>query len=198
MRLGYFVPRGGAAAPARTPGPGYLVGAYYDQLTEIGGNISSVAGAVNRLQLYPFTPNAQLRVDEIGVVVFSQVAGSSVKCLAYAADAAGLPGELLLETGDIATTAPGYTGVACDLTFEAGQIYYLGVRHMSTVQLRSAAATLARTIGPALGEAAASQTATAWQRVVTYADPAPDPFAPIAGEMANVATQLIRFRAAAT
>lgn len=199
MRLGYFVPRagGGTGAPLAL-GPGYLVSGHYDQSDGVASSLSTTNTAADRMQLYPWTPTRRVRLDRLGVEVTNNSgAGRSVKIVVYAADDDGLPGALIHETDAIPTEANGYAFAECDLVFEAGQVYYLGIRGNNAVALRCLLNANSRTIGPVAFAAATIERATAWERTVTYADPAPDPYVPIAAEAVRVATQLVRFRVAA-
>jgi hypothetical protein len=139
-----------------------------------------------------------VRLDRIGVSVTNNgAAGRSVKIVVYGADADGLPAVLIHETDAIPTEANGYAFAECDLTFEGGQVYYLGIRGNAAVALRNLLDANANQIGPLALDVDAVTSATAWQRTVTYADPAPSPFVPIASEAVRSAVQLVRFRVAA-
>ena len=66
-----------------------------------GSATGTLAGAPDRVDLFPFIPRCDLTIDRLSVNVTAAVAAALGKIVVYAADDAGRPTTLLLETATL-------------------------------------------------------------------------------------------------
>lgn len=66
-----------------------------------GAATGTLAGAANRMNLFPFIPRDDITLDRLAVNVTTLIAGALGKIVVYSSDATGRPGPLLLETADL-------------------------------------------------------------------------------------------------
>lgn len=176
-------------------GPDLIVGRYYDQgfLSQAHG---TVAGAANRMDLFPYFPSTTHKIDRLGVYVTTGVGSALGKLVIYSSTKDGWPDKLLLATGDLdlATTST-YREATVSFTFEAGVLYWLGMRHSSTATVSGI--PLANCLNMGLPNSSGVNYVTVIRRTVTYANAAPDPWVFTATELvANNMPPSIRFRIA--
>ena len=152
---------------------GFITGTYVDQaLTALAA--TTLAGAANRIELYPYIPQVSFSINRLGVYVTTGVASAQVKVVIYDADANGYPNALLYESAamNVATSST-LVEATMSQTFVAGTIYWLGVRHSSTSTLRA----IALGASPAFGT---TPTGTAYftvcRRTLSFATAATDPW----------------------
>jgi hypothetical protein len=188
----------GPAGQAGTPGLGLpriglVSGRFYD-----GGlyaSMSSIAGAANRIDLYPVVWPEELTISQIGVAVSTAVASALAKVVVYSSDAAGKPAALLYESANLDCATTGFKQVAASLSFAANTVYWLGVRHSSTATLRGVPVTGLPSLGMTAG--ADGSYGTVLRRTVTFANAAPNPWAFSAAEIvSNVVAPSVRVRKA--
>lgn len=129
---------GQQAMPWLTPPSGELV------LTTNGassGNNGSGAGAAGRIDLFPFTPRADLTIDRLVAQCVTAVAGALGRIVLYTADANGRPDALLHESADLDLATTGTKTAAIAITLRQGRVIWLGLRHSSTATVSNWAAS---------------------------------------------------------
>lgn len=175
---------------------GFVVGNYYDNAFRVTGS-SSLAGAANRMELYPFMVSTPLRIDQIGVECTTAAAAATGKCLVYEAGADGWPDALVYETATpLDFSAMGYKSEAVNILFDRDRVYWVGIRHSSTATLRTIAASGALSLGPAGSTGATYYTVL--RRTLAFATAAPNPWSFVSSDLvANIPPTSIRMRAAA-
>lgn len=186
-----------AARELRPVGIGSLAGSYTTHQAGQGrgaSNLSTAAQSINRIEAQPFIPTTDFEIDRVGLVVTT--AGSDLKIALYESTPEGLPGELIWETGVLSGASTGYVDEARSYAFRRGRLYWLATRAAGAVTLRGAVVASLISIGLAAGAETATAQATCFRRVVTFADPAPDPFVPVAAELVSTAMPYIYFRVA--
>jgi hypothetical protein len=175
--------------------PAYVVGNYYDQAINGIGN-AVLASAANRVELYPFRPAFDFKIDRIGLFATTGIAASNAKCLIYASGSDNWPDALILETGDISTaTSSTFTEATVDHTFSKGVLYWIGRRTSANPSLRATSFTGCMPLGKT------STTSTTYltmiRRTVTYATAAPDPWVFDSADLTNGSCTSMNMRAAA-
>jgi hypothetical protein len=138
-------------------------------------NTTTLAGAVDRLQLIPWTPEDDMPITAIGVECQTAVAATNAKVIVYATDATTRgPGALLKETGNLSCATTGYKSEAWAYTFLKGVTYWVGVRTSGTQVLR---ATLAGGMLN-IGRSASTGTGNAnvIQKTLAFATAASNPY----------------------
>jgi hypothetical protein len=172
---------------------GVVSGQYFDN-GFAGAASGTLIGAANRIQLAPYFAPQTFSIDRIGCGVSTAVAASLFKIVIYSANAAGWPDARLYESGDLSGAAAAFVEATLTFTFNAGVVYWLGVRHSSTCTLRTIPVSSARSLGLLTNNA--TSYATILQRTLTYATAAPSSWAFVNGDrVANVTPPSIRFRA---
>lgn len=186
-----------AAGPIGTQDVAFLVpdaGEYVMATTGAGGTTTStLAGAADRCDLYPFTPRADITVDRLAVNVTTGVASAQGKIVVYSADAKGRPDAKLAETGALDFSSTGVKEGTVALTLRKGRTYWLGVRHSST-------ATLSSWVGGATPDINGGAPNTAarkiLRRTLTFATAAPSSWVFTSSEIGNAAATSIWLRVA--
>jgi hypothetical protein len=178
--------------------PGSIAGSYQDMISSsassLAVNLATLAVGSNRMDLGPFTPARTFRTQSVGTVV-TATGAPQIKIVCYAADAAGLPDELLWVTDAIDADTAGYVSDALDFTFVRGRLYWIGVWTSSIgATLRAAPTTNLPAISLSGNAPDASVYATMFRRVVTFADPPPDPWVPDLGELVTGSRHIIRWQ----
>ncbi len=178
-----------------------LVGRYYDQALT-GSNSGTRAAVTRELLLSPFYTSQRLRIDEIGVSISTQVAGSQGRCCIYSSDDQGVPDALLFAgAGDLDFSTTGFKSHVIDFTFDAGRQYWLGLLTNGTATFRTVPVASMLNLGMPAGSNAIQYGTVIRRLVSNYSDPLPDPFvfvdADINSSGANVPAPSIRMRAAA-
>lgn len=173
---------------------GFITGQYVDQALTALAN-TTLAGAANRIELYPYIPQVSHSIDRISCYVTTGVASAQVKLLIYDSDANGYPGALIFESGALAaatTNAIAEATISPSQAFVAGHVYWVGVRHSSTSTLRAVALGSC----PAFGT---TSTGTAYytvcRRTLAFATAAPSNWAFANGDrVAGIAPTAIKMR----
>lgn len=126
---------------------GVVPGMFYDQ--SFTAAASGTIAARSSMDAYPFMVPRDLKIDQIGVNVTTVGSGSRVRLSVYATGANGWPAGILLDTPTIATTAVGYAFATVDFTFQAGVMYWLGIKATGSglPTLRSVLAAGTRPLG---------------------------------------------------
>lgn len=108
-------------------------------MTTVGGGTSTgtIAGAANRIELFPFVPRVDLSIDMVALNVTTAVASALAKVVIYGTDSWGRPDAKLVETADIGLDVAGVRTGAAVVTLRQGLNYWLGVRHSSNATLSS-------------------------------------------------------------
>lgn len=110
-------------------------GEYVSTTMASGSTTTVLAGAANRIDIFPFIPGADLTLNALGVNCTTAVAGALCKLVVYDALESGQPGNLILETGTADLASTGNKVMIASLTLYRGRTYWLGVRHSSTASL---------------------------------------------------------------
>ena len=108
------------------------VGEYIQTTTGCGASTSTLAGAANRIDLFPFIPGRDFDFDRLAVNVTTAVASALAKIVIYSTDEMGRPDALLLETGTLDLSATGSRTVDATFSLRQGRCYWFGLRHSST------------------------------------------------------------------
>lgn len=154
-----------------------------------GGATTTLTGAANRIDIYPFVPQADLVVDALGVNCTTAVAGALCKVVVYDALSNGRPGALLFESATADLSTVGNKVLTASITFERGKTYWLGIRHSATAALSAWPLQAAPDInGGATMVTTARKTV---RRTVTFATAAPSVWNFVATEInASAATAI--------
>jgi hypothetical protein len=99
------------------------------------------------LYLFPFLPKNSITIDEINIEITTNgPAGSLLRILAFSDDN-GVPHTKLLESPSLDTSTTGYKTYTTSYTFEAGNVYYLGIYNTSgSIVLRGSSSTTGASI----------------------------------------------------
>lgn len=178
---------------------GVIPGMFYDQ--SFTAAASGTIAARSSMDAYPFMVPRNLKIDQIGVNVTTIGSSSRVRLSVYAAGANGWPAEILLDTPVIATTTVGYMFATVDFTFQAGVMYWLGIKATgsSLPTLRSILAAGTRSLGitSTTGNSYNNVLSTAAAGGADVASTTPWPAIQSAYAVALTAQVSIRMRAAA-
>jgi hypothetical protein len=156
-------------------------GDYALTTTGAGGNATGVlAGVAGRIDLFPFIPRDDIAVDRLSVNVTTLVASALGKIVLYAADAAGRPSTLILETADLDFSTAGLKEATVAQTLRCGITYWIGIRHSSTAALSAWAATATPDLN---GGAPATTARKVLRRTLTYTTAAPGTWGFLASEI---------------
>ncbi|WP_444452047.1 hypothetical protein ACTTAI_13395 [Rhodobacter capsulatus] len=123
---------GQAAIPMLVP----PTGEYVQTTVGCGGDaLSTAAGAVNRIDLYPYIPRADMTIVALAVNCTTAVASALGKFVIYDSDALGRPTTLLSESATVDLSTTGVKEAALSINLRAGHTYWLGFRHSSTASI---------------------------------------------------------------
>jgi hypothetical protein len=157
-----------------------LAGDYALTTTGAGGAATGVlAGAANRIDLFPFIPRDEFALDRLSVNVTTLIAAALGKIVVYSSDATGRPSSLLLETADLDFSAIGVKAATAALTLHSGITYWLGIRHSSTATLSAWASTATPDLN---GGAPVTTARKVLRRTLAYATAAPGTWGYLASE----------------
>lgn len=163
----------------------------YVLATFVSGTLTTQTGLANRLDLYPFVPAHNLPINQLAIEVTTGVAGALMK-IGIWENASGLPGALVVGTGDLDGSSNGVKTFAVSTTLVAGKVYWMGVHYSSNNSVRAIPVAMSMTIAyPAAGGTALSNARRA---TATYGLGLPDP-AP-AGSVNNLTLAAIMLRVA--
>lgn len=148
-----------------------------------GAAASTLAGAANRLEIFPWSPGADVSIDRLLINCTTAVAAAEVKIVVYSADENGRPDALLYETAalSVATTGQKFEAVALD--FLKGRTYWLGIRHSSSAIVSAWAGTSTPDING--GTAISTSARKTLRRTLAFATAAPNPWGFVSSEIAN-------------
>ena len=171
---------------------GIVPGRFYDN--NFHGQLSTMSVSNNRIELAPYYTSATFPIDQIGFAVSTAQPTSSVRALIYRAGPDNWPDELVLETGDIDTTATGYKFEAVNFTFLSGVQYWVGFHSTGNATVRAINPSVAVNLG--LTSAAGTAYCSVIRKTVTYASGAPSPWVFNGTDLINGSVASVRFRAA--
>ena len=171
---------------------GIVPGRFYDN--NFHGQLSTMSVSNNRIELAPYCTSATFPIDQIGFAVSTAQPTSSVRALVYRAGPDGWPDELVLETGDIDTTATGYKFEAVNFTFLSGVQYWVGFHSIGGATVRAINTTVTVNLG--LTSAVGTAYCSVIRKTVTYASGAPSPWVFNHNDLINGSVASVRFRAA--
>lgn len=176
-------------------GGAFVVGNYYDNAYN-GTASGTLAGAANRVVMAPFFASRTLRIDQLGIAVSTAVASSTLKCFVYSSGADGWPDALIYEgSSDLSGATTGYKSHTVDITFAAGEKYWLGVKMNSTATYRTISVSSAASLGISGNNATSYFTVVT--RTLTYANALPSTWSFVSTDLAASSPPSIRMRAAA-
>lgn len=144
-----------------------------------GAATGTLAGAANRIDLFPFIPRDDLILDRLAVNVTTLIAGALGKIVVYSSDATGRPASLLLETADLDFSTAGVKPATVALTLRRGITHWLGIRHSSTATLSAWASTATPDLN---GGAPVTTARKVLRRTLAYATAAPASWGYLASE----------------
>jgi hypothetical protein len=155
--------------------------------------LGTIAGAADRMEIFPLIPSETFTVDTLGLEVTTLVAGSNFKLAIYE-DNAGLPGTLIVGTGNLSGASLGVRTQAITPTqLVAGNTYWLAVHASSTTAYRGIAVGGCLPIAyPVAGGTAMSTVRRATGQV--FASGLPDPCP--AGSLTSASIPAIMLRVA--
>lgn len=153
----------------------FVSGSYYDNVLA-SATATTLVGAANRFEAYPFFCPQDVEISNFGVVCSTTIAGSNIKLAVYDTGADGLPANLIFGGTDISTASTGYKSEATTLVLEAGKMYWFAIRHSSTATIRAVPLGSTRSLGSS--SASATNFRTGLRTTLTYSTdwPSTDPF----------------------
>lgn len=157
-----------------------------------GGATSALAGAANRMDIFPFIPAEDLAIDSLAVNCTVAVAGALCKLVIYDALSNGQPGALVVETATADLSTTGNKTVPASLTLIRGRTYWLGVRHSSTATLSSWALQATPDING--GTAPVTTARKILRRTLSFASAAPSGWGFTSSEISPAAATAIWLR----
>lgn len=166
-------------------------GTFYTQALNATA-FSTIAGAVNRIDLAPFVPAVDFTCDQLAVNVTTLISGALGKIIVYSADASGRPNAPLFESGNLDFGSTGVKTAAVNLSLVAGQPYWFGVRHSATATLRGIPLGSLTPLG--IGAATSTTPFTSLRRTLAFATAAPNPWGFSAAELQAVIHPVIFMR----
>lgn len=170
----------------------FISGAYYDNSLRAAG-LSTLAGAANRFEAFPFYCSQDLTLSEFGVLCSTLVAGSNIKLAVYDSGDDGLPNNLIYGGSDLSTASLGYKNYIDSISLQAGRLYWFAIRYSSTSTMRSIAVASSLSLGSS--SATATTFITGLRKTLTYANdwPSTTPFTS-SNFVSNITPILFRFR----
>lgn len=159
-----------------------------------GGATTVLAGAANRIDIFPFVPSADLTVNALGINCTTAVAGALAKFVVYSIDANGRPDLPILETGTIDLATTGNKVATASMTFYRGRTYWLGIRHSATAAVSSWSLQATPDING--GTSIMTSARKTIRRTVTFASAAPSPWSFVSSEIISAAAPAIWLRMA--
>ena len=171
-----------------------VAGDYALSTTGAGGAATgTLAGAANRMDIFPFIPRDDLTLDRLAVNVTTLIAGALGKIVVYSSDATGRPASLLLETADLDFSTAGVKPATVALTLRRGVTCWLGIRHSSTATLSAWASAATPDLN---GGTPVTSARKVLRRTLAYATPAPASWGYLASETSAGPGTAIWLRAA--
>lgn len=161
---------------------------------------TTVTGVANAIRLMPFITSRPFTASAIGgrSTVASSGGAGLVRFLVYGADENGWPGPKLFEGADDLSTAvvgPKFHGDV-ELPFEADRVYWLGIRYNATVTTMAAIQNYGVPNLGLIGGMNGTTYASLVQRVLIFAEPAPENWGFVMSERLTGNPPAIRLQAA--
>lgn len=169
-------------------------GEYIPTNSGLGGtSAGTLAGAANRVDIYPYVPGADITIDRLLVNCTTAVASSQIKIVIYGSDSNGRPDALLYETAALSTATTGqkFEDIS-PLSLLKGRTYWFGIRHSSTATLSSWAVAATPDING--GTAISTSARKILRRTLTFATAATDPWGFVSSEISSAAATAIWMR----
>ena len=161
-----------------------LTGDFVPTTMGSGSATGTLAGAADRVDLFPFIPRGDLTIDRLSVNVTAAVAAALGKIVVYAADEAGRPTTLLLETATLDFSVVAAPAATVSLTLRKGVTYWFGIRHSSTATLSAWPATATPDL---TANSISVQPRKLLRRIVTFATGAPSSWTYVSTEVTAAA-----------
>lgn len=146
-----------------------------------GAAASTLAGAANRFEIYPYLPRADLTLNQVVVNCTTAVASAQGKVVVYSSDALGRPDALLLESGVLDLGTTGAKVATVSLSLQQGLTYWVGIRHSATATLSAWATTATPDING--GTAISTSARKTLRRTLTFATAAPSAWGFLSSEI---------------
>ena len=164
-------------------------GGYLKTCGGAGGSTTVLAGAANRMDIFPWVCPYDFASDLAAVNVTTAVASATGKIVLYEANpTTTYPASLLAESPVLDFSTVGAKTAALSYSFKAGNVYWLGIRHSSTAALSGWPLQSCLNIN---GQSPVTTAASSVRRTVTFANAAPNPWVFNVAEItANVATAI--------
>lgn len=158
---------------------------------------TTVAGAANRLELYPCWFDRAVTIDRIGAVVTTIVASAQGRIAIYNSDANGLPASQFYYASSSLDfgASSGLKEHVAPLTFAANTLYWMGVHHSSTATLRAHALGSLPQIGHALAGLASGGFMSAFRQAPTFPSP-PGTWTPSVSDLVSASPAAVFWRIA--
>ncbi len=144
-----------------------------------GAATGTLAGAADRMEIFPFSPRADITLDRLGINCTTAVPSALAKIVVYSSDANGRPDALIHESATIDCSTTGSKLVTVALTFYRGTVYWLGVRHSTTATLSAWASTATPDLG---GGGIVTTARKTLRRSLSFATAAPATWGYASGE----------------
>lgn len=146
-----------------------------------GAAAATLAGAANRIDLYPYVPKYDISLNQLLINCTTAVAAAQAKLLVYASDANARADALILETGTLDLSTTGQKTATVSLTLKKGEVYWFGIRHSSTATVSSWATTSTPDING--GTAISTSARKVLRRTLTFATAAPSSWGHVSSEI---------------
>lgn len=159
---------------------------------KLTGALATLAGAANRIDIYPFIPDRTFTSDLVFVNVTTLIAAALGKVVVYASDASGNPSTLLAETLTLDFGTAGNRSVALAMSWVAGTVYWIGLRHSSTATVSVFPVTSTPLING--GAALVTTARSILRRTLTFATPASASWGFISSEISNATATALALR----
>lgn len=146
-----------------------------------GAAAATLAGAANRIDLFPYAAKADFSIDQLLVNCTTAVAAAQGKLLVYGSDANHKADALLYESGTLDFSTTGQKTAAPSLAFKKGSVYWFGIRHSSTATLSVWATTSTPDING--GTAISTSARKTLRRTLAFGTAAPGTWGHVSSEI---------------
>ena len=174
-------------------GPGWAAGEYHGNDTDVSAaGFSTSALAASYIYAMWCDTAESTPIDRIGAEVTNASAGKSFRCAIYGRGSRGLPGALLLDSGNLSAASTGFIEASVAMTLPSGGVWLCINAEDATMQFRVIATgnRIAR-----VGKAAGGGTSAYGCRTVSSAFGAFPATFP-AGSIPNTNAPIVNVRAA--
>lgn len=161
---------------------GLTAGRYYCEPSGLHG---ATAQTQDRLRVSPRYIDGTTTFDRVGTHVTVGATSATIRWVLYS-DAAGYPGELLLDTGAVGdATVPGFTEATIDLTLSTGRYWVGAVCQTGAPTVMAVTAAILPGVGITAAEIVGNSSNAVAYILDGVTAAAPDPFTPAAASGGN-------------